>query len=105
MKKSLNRREFGGVCAGLAATAVAVPVSWAEDLPDLDPAGPQASALGYIEDASEVDTSKHANFIAGSTCANCIQYQGGDERGKCTIFPGHLVNAKGWCTVWVKKPA
>ncbi|MCZ6666093.1 MAG: high-potential iron-sulfur protein [Gammaproteobacteria bacterium] len=105
MKKSLNRREFGHLCGGLAATALAVPVSWAEDLPDLDPAGPQAAALGYTEDASQVDTAKHANYIAGSTCTNCLQYQGGDERGKCNIFVGSLVKANGWCTVWVKKPA
>ena len=104
MKKSLNRREFGHLCAGLAATAVAVPVSWAEDLPKLDPAGPQASALGYTEDASGVDTGKYANYVAGSDCSNCVQYQGGDEWGECLIFPGNLVNAKGWCMVWVKKP-
>jgi hypothetical protein len=101
MKKSLNRREFGRVCAGLAATAAAVPVAWAEDLPNIDPAGPQAAALAYTEDASGVT---HANFVAGSTCANCMQYQGGDARGKCNIFPGVSVNADGWCTVWVKKP-
>ena len=107
MKKSMNRRDFGRVCASFAATAAVVPVSttWAEDLPQLDPSGPQASALGYNPDASAVDTAKYVNFVEGSSCSNCMQYQGGDEWGKCNIFPQSLVNVNGWCSVWVKKPA
>ena len=107
MKKPMNRRDFGRMCAGFAASAAAVPISttWAEDLPQLDPAGPQASALGYTPDVATVDTAKFANFVEGSSCANCMQYLGGDEWGKCNIFPGSVVNVNGWCSVFVKKPA
>jgi len=108
MKKAMNRRDFGRTCAGFAAAAAAtgpVAITWAGDLPHLDPAGPQASALGYTHDAASVDTSKYPNFIAASNCANCMQFQGGDEWGKCNIFPQGLVNVNGWCSVYIKKPA
>jgi hypothetical protein len=38
-------------------------------------------------------------------CNTCLQLQGnaGDAYRPCNIFPGKLVNANGWCKVWVKK--
>jgi len=71
----------------------------------LDEKDPQAQALGYQHDAAKVDKAKFKNYQAGQTCANCQQYQGKpkDEWGGCTIFPGKQVNAKGWCSAWVKK--
>jgi hypothetical protein len=71
----------------------------------LDEADPQAVAMGYVADASRVDTAKHANFVAGSRCDNCSLYQGqaGTENGPCPIYGGKLVAAGGWCSVWAKK--
>jgi hypothetical protein len=76
-------------------------------LPLLDEADPVAAALGYVADAARVDTAKHANFVAGSLCANCNLYSGvaGDEAGPCSLFPGKKVSAAGWCASYVKKPA
>ena len=93
------------VLLGLAATAIATPTALvhAADIPHVDPEGAQAKALGYVHDAAAVDTAKFSNFAAGSNCANCQLYQGGDEWGGCGIFPGSAVNAKGWCSAWVKK--
>jgi hypothetical protein len=66
---------------------------------------PQAVALGYKHDASKVDKKKFANFKDGETCANCLHFTGkaGDPWGPCALFPGKQVNAKGWCSAWVKK--
>ena len=107
MNGKVNRRDFARRCVGLALVAASGKVInvHAEDLPKLDPAGPQAAALGYVNDAAEADTAKFANFVAGSQCSGCQLYTGaeGDEWGPCTIFPGISVNANGWCSAFVKK--
>ncbi len=92
------------------APAAAAPAPAAMDpatLPMLDEADPVAAALGYVADAARVDTGKHANFVAGSLCANCNLFSGsaGDEAGPCSLFPGKRVSAAGWCASYVKKPA
>lgn len=105
----LSRRSF------IQSLAVALPAgaavmqneALASDLPKLDPEDPTAKALVYVHDAADVDTSNPlaARFEAGQDCANCAQIQGeeGAEWRPCAIFPGKVVNAKGWCSVWVAK--
>jgi hypothetical protein len=77
--------------APLAAPAVpAEPPLRRED----DPA---ARAVHYVEDA------RHASGVTNdATCASCSLYSGagGTERGSCTLFPGKLVRAAGWCSSW-----
>lgn len=92
------------------APAAAAPAPAAVDpatLPMLDEADAVAAALGYVADAARVDTTTHANFIAGSHCANCNLYSGaaGADAGPCSLFPGKRVAAAGWCASWVAKPA
>jgi hypothetical protein len=105
--KDMTRRGFGRAFAGFAAAAVTAPATLvhAADMPHVDPADAQAKALGYTHDASAVDTAKYPNFVAGSNCASCQLYLGGDEWGGCGIFPGKAVNANGWCSAYAKKPA
>ena len=64
-------------------------------------AGDQTS--NTAQTTTTVDTGKYANFVAGSHCANCQLYQGGDEWGGCGIFPGQQVAAGGWCSAYAKK--
>lgn len=105
---TMTRRGFVGA-AVVAIPAAAIFTSReaaaqaAQNLPKLDLNDPVAKALMYVHDASQ---SKAPNYKAGSDCANCVQIQGttGEWRG-CTAFPGKLVNAKGWCSAWAKKPA
>ena len=96
-----------GTLAAAAATIVSYARSpAAQGTPQrLDEKDPQAQALGYMHDATKVDKAKFKNYQPGQTCANCQQYQGKpkDEWGGCTIFAGKQVNAKGWCSAWVKK--
>jgi len=81
----------------------------AQDLPHVTLDDPTAKALGYVEDAKTVDKSNPlaARYEEGQDCANCVQLQGtpGDEWRPCNLFPGKLVNAGGWCSVWAMKPA
>ncbi len=75
-------------------------------LPRLEESDPAAKALGYVPDAKRVDAKANPMFKPGSTCASCAQLQGkpADPWRPCTIFPGKLVNANGWCKVWVARP-
>lgn len=107
MPKTMNRRDFGRACAGFAVLALAgTGRARAADLPQVDPAAAQASALGYVHDAATVDTAKFPGYVAGNNCAGCALYQGGAaEWGPCGLFPGQAVSAKGWCSAFAKKPA
>lgn len=86
------------VGAMLGRDAVAAPVM-------LDVNDPQAKALGYVEDAAEVDAKANPNFKVGQHCGNCLQFTAKptDPEGPCNIFPGKHVAGKGWCKVWVKR--
>jgi hypothetical protein len=107
----LSRRRF------LRNAAVAFPVgvvvlestASAQDIPHVAVDDPTAKALGYIEDATKVDKTNpiNAKYAEGQTCANCIQVQGeaGAAWRPCNLFPGKLVAAAGWCSVWTMKPA
>lgn len=76
----------------------------AEDMPILSPSDPQASALGYTDDASTVDAAKYPQYAEGRACANCALYTAeGEPLGPCSIFPGKRVNANGWCSVYAPK--
>ncbi|MDA0822479.1 MAG: high-potential iron-sulfur protein [Proteobacteria bacterium] len=111
MNNSIDRRKFlfqasaTGV-AVLAAQLIPMGMVSAADLPAVDPAGPQATALGYVTDASTTDTAKFARYKAGQTCANCQLYQGTADAsmGPCLLFAGQAVAAGGWCNSWVQKP-
>jgi len=71
----------------------------------VDEKDPQASALGYVADATKADTKKFPKYAAGQVCGNCALYQGkaGDAGGACPLFAGKQVSAKGWCSAWAKK--
>lgn len=75
--------------------------TWAK----LEESDPQAQALGYKHDAGAVDGAAYARYQAGQLCENCGLYQAGQGSeagwGGCSIFPGKLVNAKGWCNAYV----
>jgi hypothetical protein len=92
--------------ATVAAGGALVPKSSAAaEPPRLEEKDAQARALGYRHDASKVDRKKFATYQPGQACGNCQQFQGkaGADWAPCTIFPGKEVNAKGWCSAWVKK--
>jgi len=79
----------------------------AKPLPHLAENDPTAAALGYKNDAKQVDKAKYANYKLGQECDDCAQFEGkkGEAWGPCKIFPGKAVNAKGWCAAFQPKRA
>ncbi len=104
----IARRKFIQLSAVAAAGCLLQPRRevQAQDLPKLSEDDPLGRAMKYTHDASTVDPSSRANQAADQTCANCALIQGadGDAWRPCQIFPGKVVSAKGWCTVWSPKP-
>ncbi|MBT8143396.1 MAG: high-potential iron-sulfur protein [Gammaproteobacteria bacterium] len=96
---SLNkRRRFLQLASAALLSPLLLRTGFASELSEDDPT---AQALGYRIDASQVDDDL---YKSGSSCANCMQYQGEDATGVCPLFPGKTVRAAGWCKAWVKKP-
>jgi hypothetical protein len=90
---------------GAAGALQATRSAQAADAPHLAPTDPTAQALAYHEDAKTVDAKQFSTYQPGQTCSTCLQLTGnaGDAYRPCNIFAGKLVNANGWCKVWVKK--
>lgn len=57
---------------------------------------PAAKAVQYVEDAKRAKAAQ-----SGADCSNCSLYgSAGADRGTCSLFPGKLVKAAGWCDKW-----
>jgi hypothetical protein len=99
----IARRQFIQLSAVAAAGCLVRPgnEAHAQDMPKIEESDPIAQSLKYVHDATTVDPAQRANPAAEQDCANCALIQGadGDEWRPCQIFPGKLVNAKGWCSV------
>ncbi len=104
----IARRKFIQLSALAAAGCLMRPgrKAQAQDLPKLSEDDPLAQSMKYTHDASTVEPSNRANPTADQDCANCALLLGadGDAWRPCQIFPGKVVNAKGWCMVWAPKP-
>lgn len=103
----IARRQFMQLSAVAAAGLVVSPgrEASAQDMPRLEESDPVAQSLKYVHDASTVDPATRANPAPEQDCSNCALIQGdeGAEWRPCQIFPGKLVNNKGWCSVWAPK--
>ena len=105
--ENTSRRRFIKQTGTIALVSVAAPAAWAAQ-PKLAEDDPIAIALGYKEDASQVDTQKYPKRAgeSGATqfCNNCALYaEQADGFGTCTAIPGKLVAGLGWCNAWVPK--
>ena len=104
----IARRQFIQLSAVAAVGCLVRPGSEAraQDMPKLTEDDAMAQAMKYTNDASSVDPASRANPAPEQVCANCALVQGdeGVEWRPCQIFPGKLVNNKGWCSVWAPKP-
>jgi len=89
-----------GLAAGTAA--LTSRLAYGAEPPRLDVKDPTAVALGYVENAAQVDVKKYPDYAAGSNCENCLQLQGtaGNNYRPCALFPGKLVSVSGWCKSW-----
>ncbi len=120
MKKNLTRREALASLGLVAGTLVAArganaadpkpaagaqPTAAAGPLPHVLLTDPLAVALSYHESAKTVDVAKFPMYKPEQKCANCLQIKGvdGEAWRPCNLFPGKLINAEGWCKVYIKK--
>ena len=103
----IARRQFIQLSAVAAAGCMLRPgqEAQAQDMPKVEESDSMAQAMKYTHDASTVDASARANPASEQTCNNCALVQGedGQEWRPCQIFPGKVVSAKGWCSVWAPK--
>jgi hypothetical protein len=103
----IARRQFIQMSAVAAAGCFAASgrEALAQDLPKVSVDDPMAKGMRYTHDSSTVDPSTRPNAADVQNCANCALVQGndGDEWRPCQIFPGKVVNANGWCSVWAPK--
>ena len=104
---TIPRRKFLKLSTAAAAGCFvqAGRVAVAEDMPKLSEDDPMAQGMKYVHDASTVDPASRVNPAPEQNCANCALIQGadGDAWRPCQIFPGKLVSANGWCSVWAPK--
>jgi len=103
MNRSLSRRALVKTLSlAIAAAGSGGRQARAAEPQKLDVKDPAAVALGYVENAAQVDVKKYPAFVKGSNCENCLQLQGkaGSDYRPCTLFPGKLVAVSGWCSAW-----
>jgi hypothetical protein len=88
-----------------AAASGAIITLGAQAQTMVDEKNPQAAALGYAADTTQVDAKKFPKHAATQRCNNCALYQGklSDAAAGCALFPGKQVAGKGWCSAWSKK--
>ena len=103
--KQTTRRIFMMQVAAGSSVLVASDAMAQAAAAKLDEKDPQAVALGYAADTTQVDAKKYANHKAEQKCSTCQLYTGKatDANGGCALFPGKLVAGNGWCTAYVKK--
>ncbi|SEP58204.1 Tat (twin-arginine translocation) pathway signal sequence [Ectothiorhodospira magna] len=103
-KQDLSRRSFLKFgAAGLAAIpVVSMGISTAAAAERLDESAPEAQALNYKHDTTQVDHPAHS---PDQKCINCLLYTdpSATEWGACAVFPNKLVAANGWCTAYVAR--
>ncbi len=99
-----SRRTFLITSIGVASSLALSRQAFA-DAPKVTESDPTAVALGYKNDASQVDKAKYAKYAAGQQCNNCQFFQGKptDAWAPCPMFGGKQVSGKGWCSAYTKK--
>lgn len=109
----MNRRKLLHRAAAIPVIALGASQLWHRDahaapLEKVSEDNPTAKALAYVHDAEASDKRATAEQRT-QFCDNCLHYQpqadAADGWGGCAVIPGYLVAAKGWCMVWVAKPA
>jgi hypothetical protein len=107
-----SRRDFvltalgaASIALGAAGGRTARAQAPAQNLPHLSPDDPLAKALGYSNDAGQVDHAKFATYKPGQMCDKCRFFQGtaGQAWGPCQIFMGKSVSSQGWCASFMMK--
>jgi len=112
MNKNMNtRRHFlRKFAVTLSAPLALSPQIFGQEAPKeeiLKEDDPTAVALGYKEDTTKADKTKYPQHKDNQACEGCLLAPVPKEgdRIACTVFQNRLVNKKGWCMAFAKKPA
>jgi hypothetical protein len=89
------------LAATVASPRLAPAATVTDPRPTLDENEPAAKAIAYVADARKIDKAVHPTYRRGQSCTTCafIDYGTAPQRG-CSLVPGKLVYAAGWCKVW-----
>jgi len=102
--KSALLTTFIGLPAVRGSGALAAPPG-APRKP-LDEQDATAEMLGYRQDARKVDPKEYPAYHSGQSCSSCALIETGTARMRgCSVFPGKLVSAAGWCSSWQQRVA
>jgi hypothetical protein len=94
-RRALLKQAALGLTLAPLALARSPPALGAEP-PLLNEREAAAAAVHYVADASRAKGA-----TSGADCSNCSIYGATDAtQGTCTLFPGKLVKAAGWCSSW-----
>jgi len=97
----------GSALIGLRPDAADAAAATGSNLPHLSESDPVASALGYEQNAKDVDKAKFPTYKSGEHCGLCRFFLGTAGRTSgyagCMIFAGKAVNADGWCASYNAK--
>jgi hypothetical protein len=103
-RAAITRRALVTNIAIAAVAAAVLPrrASSAAEPQRLDVKDPAALAVGYVENAEQLNVKKYPSYVKGSTCENCLLLQGasGANYRPCNLFPGKVVSVHGWCSGW-----
>lgn len=103
---TMNRRHALGVMVG---ATVAVPLGVlgivgsapAAELPQVSEEDPIAAGLKYRHNAARAKRADKDGVAADQQFCNRCQFSAGEgDWLPCKIFPGKVVNARGWCSAW-----
>lgn len=102
----MNRRKALSLMATASVAGLIARETAAAELPMLTTDDPIAVALGYAEDAKQVDVAKYPKKAgaagAAQNCANCALYKKAQSGvGTCSAIPGKWVKGAGWCNAWI----
>lgn len=110
-----SRREFFKNILGLTGVALLAPALFSSTAKAEERRAAKAAGGGASEPLAEPGKEiagslayMHKSNQAGKNCAGCMLYaaagkKNGEDVGKCTVMPGKLVKASGYCNSWAKK--
>jgi hypothetical protein len=95
-RRALLRRAALGLSMAPLVVGETSPAA-AAALPLISEQDPAAQAVHYVADASRAKAA-----ASGADCSNCSLYGTANDatQGTCSLFPGKLVKAAGWCSSW-----
>ena len=102
----MKRRQFLAASGAVIASSVVGSTANAQKM--LNPRSPNAVALGFHSQHSQVNGKKWRkkanNAGVEQRCGTCALFRAtGDGKGSCRLFKGKGVPDGGWCNGWTAR--